>query len=411
MTDEQQSWYEENERILLIEPTCMTMSRKASSFLLMLCLSMSVFAQKYFQLMIKLDTSINPQKVKYQYHDGKTMQFISDTLSNKRQVLLEGSYFSTYASFNISYITNENQYYSSDFLLNDKQASISFRYAANPDQILLYDQVVNAMAVYDTVANKTYRALTQFNKTQNWANYQFAQAHASELNSNDSLRKVYLQMLKSTDMRSMQLLKSYADDYFSFWYFLNNIVPRAHLLGNEPSYLSEQLAYFKSTFPKKFQNSTEGQEYLKANERIIHATKVNDMAPLFGVKDVYGKNISLAKLKGKYVLLDFWATWCGPCVKEIPFIKSLRKTYPSDKLAIVSISEDRDLTKLKQFISQQEMNWYHFFDKETDISKLYSVFEYPTLLLINKQGKVIYKSDHVKNDQVEIAKILNCLTK
>ncbi len=132
-------------------------------------------------------------------------------------------------------------------------------------------------------------------------------------------------------------------------------------------------------------------------------------APAFNIKAIDGKTISLAKLKGKYVLLDFWATWCGPCMAEMPFIKEIRKNYASDKLVMIGISQDHDFKKLKQVIKQQCMNWLHFFDKEADISRLYGVDAFPTLILLNEEGKIIYKSDYQKDDKVEIPKLLSGL--
>ncbi|SDF41327.1 Peroxiredoxin [Mucilaginibacter pineti] len=371
------------------------------------CLINTAYAQKHFQVSVKLDSSINPKMIKYQYNDGKTLQFFPDTFNNNRKVVLQGTYYSTYASFNISYIDKNNDYYLSDFFIGDKNASIDFFYKPNPNQLLLYDRIDNARPIYDTVTNKTYRELTHFNSVENLAVYDFYRKNKEQLNTNDSLRKVYLQMIKLVDIRSMQFLKNYSDDYFSFWYFINNINKRA--FRTDTAYLKEQLAYFKSTFPEKYTQSIEGIEFIKTCEGVINPLKTNEKAPPFTVKTIDGKSISLTNLKGKYVLLDFWATWCAPCMQEVPFIKDIRKNYTQNKLAIIGISQDRDFNRLKQVIKQHGMNWVHYYDKETEISRLYGIDEFPTLILLNDRGKIIYKSDHIKDDKVEIPKLLKGL--
>lgn len=380
------------------------MIKKAFISLFLLYNYQAVLAQKHFQVTVKLDSSIVPKRVSYQYNDGKMIKFFDG--SGKRQLVLNGTYFSTYASFSISYLNWDNVYYLSNFFIGDKNASIDFYYKPNIDQILLYKNVKNVRPIYDTVTNKTYRELTHFNRAENLAIYNFTLKN--QLNGNDSLENLYLQMIKSVDKRSMQFLKRYPYDYFSFWYFRNNIVKEQ--LKNDTAYLREQIAYFKSTFPKKYTESIEGREFLKTNERILHPLKVDKAAPGFSVKTIDGKSISLAGLKGKYVLLDFWATWCAPCMREVPFIKTVRKKYAQDKLTIIGISQDRNLAKLKQVIKQQGMNWVHYYDGETEISRLYGINEFPTLILLDDQGKIIYKSGHIKNDRIEIPKLLEDLS-
>ncbi|RYX82497.1 TlpA family protein disulfide reductase, partial [bacterium] len=366
------------------------MIKKVFIFFFLLYSHHAVFAQKHFQVTVNLDSSIVPEKVSYQYNDGKIVKFFDG--SSKRQLVLKGTYFSAYASFNISYITKDNVYYLTDFFVDDKNASIDFYYKPNIDQILLYKNVKNARPIYDTVTNKTYRELTHFNRAENLAIYNFIQKN--QLDGNDSLRNRYLQMIKSVDKRSMQFLKRYPNDYFSFWYFKNNIVKEQ--FKNDTAYLKEQITYFKQAFPKKFTESIEGREFIKTNERILHPLKADKAAPAFSIKTIDGKNISLASLKGRYVLLDFWATWCAPCMRDVPFIKTVRKRYAPDKLIIIGISQDRNLAKLKQVIKQQGMNWVHYYDGETEISKLYGINEFPTLILLDDKGKIIYKSGHIK---------------
>ncbi|SVD57159.1 uncharacterized protein METZ01_LOCUS410013, partial [marine metagenome] len=108
-----------------------------------------------------------------------------------------------------------------------------------------------------------------------------------------------------------------------------------------------------------------------------------------------GTEVDLAKMKGKVVLIDFWATWCGPCVAEIP---SVKKTY--DKLhpkgfEIIGISLDSNEDKLKQFIKKREMPWPQYFDGKVwknEISTKYGIRSIPAMWLVDKDGNLADKN-------------------
>jgi|GEM_PF-1296781 len=366
--------------------------------------------QKHFQLTIKLDSSINPKNIWYQYSTGKTTFTSPTTINQNTEIVLKDSYFTKYASFKIMYTDKEGTTYLSDFFLWDKPAEINFYCKPNTEQLLLYKHIKNALPVYDTATNKTYRELTHFNKDENLALYNFSQKHQKQLYSNDSIKMVYAQMLKSIQIRSMQFLKKYPDDYFSFWYFKNEIAIESLTDTKiDTVYLKEQLAYLKTTFSKKYTQNIEGRVLIKMYERKLYPLKTHEAAPLFNIKTIDGRNFTLSGLKGKYVLLDFWATWCVPCMDEIPFIKTIQKNYQTNKLTIIGISQDRDLNKLREVVKQKSMNWLHILDRERDISRLYGINAFPTLILINKKGNIIYKSNYVMNDEEELPKILNKL--
>ncbi|WP_225974737.1 TlpA disulfide reductase family protein [Arachidicoccus ginsenosidivorans] len=120
--------------------------------------------------------------------------------------------------------------------------------------------------------------------------------------------------------------------------------------------------------------------------------KEGQTAPLFVAKDVEDNDVDLNKLNGKYILLDFWATWCGPCMAAVPLVKKLRANFSSDSLVIIGINKDNDFNKFKKEIEQSKMNWRQIFDNKNIISSLYGVTAIPVTLLINKHGVIIYRS-------------------
>jgi peroxiredoxin len=117
--------------------------------------------------------------------------------------------------------------------------------------------------------------------------------------------------------------------------------------------------------------------------------------PEFNETDVEGKPVSLASYKGKIVLVDFWATWCGPCVAELPNVLKAYEKYHSKGFEIIGISLDQDKDKLTTFIKSKNMPWQQFFDGQGWKNKLaqqYGIRSIPATYLIGKDGKLIGKN-------------------
>jgi peroxiredoxin/outer membrane lipoprotein-sorting protein len=115
-------------------------------------------------------------------------------------------------------------------------------------------------------------------------------------------------------------------------------------------------------------------------------------APLpFVAKDLQGQPVSLARYKGKVVLLDFWATWCGPCVKGLPELKGAYDKYHAQGFEVVGVSLDEDQKALASFIKKNEMPWPQVFDGKgwkSKVSTDYGVRSIPFLLLVGRDGKI-----------------------
>ncbi len=126
---------------------------------------------------------------------------------------------------------------------------------------------------------------------------------------------------------------------------------------------------------------------------ITHCTKgksdlTSTMAPDFTLKTLRGEEITLSKLKGKPVLLDFWATWCGPCRESIPHLIYLYKTYQGKGAEVIGISMDKGETeRVKNFVMSMDIP-YPIMIASAEVVQKYRVANLPTTFFIDKEGKI-----------------------
>jgi len=92
---------------------------------------------------------------------------------------------------------------------------------------------------------------------------------------------------------------------------------------------------------------------------------------------------------GKVTLLDFWATWCGPCRHALPGLKQLQAVYGADKVEVISISEDEDEGTWQSFVAQNQMSWTQRLDSDHQMMRQYGASALPTYVLIGKDGNVV----------------------
>jgi len=110
------------------------------------------------------------------------------------------------------------------------------------------------------------------------------------------------------------------------------------------------------------------------------------MAPPFTVTALDGSKFNLDAMGGRVVLIDFWATWCGPCNQELPEVKRIAKEFAGQPLVIISVSWDSDEARWKSFISKNEMTWVQYRDADHELSRRFGVESIPHYFTIDADG-------------------------
>ena len=162
------------------------------------------------------------------------------------------------------------------------------------------------------------------------------------------------------------------------------------------------------------QISCEKSKEEKTQEQIPIQEKFNseNPAPNFTMQSAEGNAISLSQFKGKVVMIDFWATWCPPCVKSIPEVKNLWKKYKDKGLVILGVSLDKDLQAWQTYIKNNDMTWFQVADGkfwENDAAILYGVESIPNVCIIDQKGNIVAKGLNPMAQSEEIEQTLSTL--
>lgn len=146
----------------------------------------------------------------------------------------------------------------------------------------------------------------------------------------------------------------------------------------------------KADYPQT-QIAAHADEMLKEFETAA-ALQPGKVFPDFSVKDTNGQPLSISMYKGKVVLVDFWASWCPPCVAEMPNIVAMYEKYHDKGFEIVGINLDQEKEKMTEFVAKNKMPWAQYFDGkgwESELALKYGVGMLPTTFLLDGEGRIV----------------------
>jgi len=131
-------------------------------------------------------------------------------------------------------------------------------------------------------------------------------------------------------------------------------------------------------------------------------SEVGFKAPAFTARNLKGNRVQLADHKGKVVILNLWATWCGPCRVEMPGMENLYRRYRSEGLEILAVSLDRGSSdKVQTFVDEYRLSFPVLLDSDRQVENQYHTLTIPTTFVIDKNGMVVAEVDGAKNWESE----------
>lgn len=122
----------------------------------------------------------------------------------------------------------------------------------------------------------------------------------------------------------------------------------------------------------------------------MSATEVQSPAPDFALKSNSGENIRLSELRGEVVLINFWATWCGPCRQEMPILSALHDKYKSMGFIVLGINVEEESAAARKLLKELPVSFPVLFDTDSSVSKQYRVAAMPSTVLIDRNGNMRY---------------------
>jgi len=126
----------------------------------------------------------------------------------------------------------------------------------------------------------------------------------------------------------------------------------------------------------------------------VYAGAIGGKAPDFTLKSKSGKNIKLSEYRGNVIMLNFWASWCGPCRQEMPALELLYKKYKNLGFVILGVNVDEDISKANKLLDIIPVSFPILYDKSKKVSALYNISAMPTTYLIDRDGnfRFLYKA-------------------
>jgi peroxiredoxin len=122
----------------------------------------------------------------------------------------------------------------------------------------------------------------------------------------------------------------------------------------------------------------------------VAAGVMSGAAPDFTLKSTAGDNLRLSELRGDVVLINFWASWCGPCRQEMPLLDELHNRYKAMGFTVLGVNVEEDSSKAKRLLRDMQVSFPVLFDNHSEVSRRYDVIAMPSTVLVDRNGNMRY---------------------
>ena len=195
--------------------------------------------------------------------------------------------------------------------------------------------------------------------------------------------------LNDTEKRMKEYFNEKAQNFLDT---CKNSMAFAFIIGDEIAETPEDVERMYNELTPEVQSSYAGQWLLRRAEN-LRKVSVGRIAPEIELPAPDGRSVKLSSLRGQYVLIDFWASWCGPCLAEAPNVKAIYEDYKDKGFEVYGISLDTDKEAWEKAIEQNGLGWIHVSSlKGNDaVTAAYNVSGIPCTYLLDKEGRIIAK--------------------
>jgi len=267
--------------------------------------------------------------------------------------------------------------------------------AKNGDAIDFTTDLGDSLHIYNITGSDESEKMKEFNKLSNFytdkntkLTQEYEQKAAALGKQSDSLLQVYMPVFKKN-------INDFGNQAVAFMNANKNSLAGFYAASTlDPDTFEPQLIAYADAIQGKFNGNPTVQNFIKQMEA-LKPISIGHAAPDFTTMGIDGKPVKLSDFKGKFVMLDFWASWCGPCRQENPNVVKQYAAYHPKGFNILSISLDTSKTNWQAAINNDKLTWAHASDMANftgPTELLYHIQAIPSNFLINEQGIIVAKN-------------------
>jgi peroxiredoxin len=347
------------------------------------CLLMGCSKEKTFTVSGSLTDFGNP--------DGSTMIYLKTR--NAEDVLMTVD--STYLSGNGTFALKGKSSVTDLYLSTDQDNILVLRFVVDPGKNITINGSATELhnitiegAETQSLYNEYMVLLTPIHDKQEMLQQEAYNYFYDSSISEEALEKIqeelsmaYQQLEDEIEIIKLEFIKAHSNHFVAAYLVYRNVNSL-----NDIAEIEEQLQLLNPALNNK---------YIKLAKDRIEKLKIKAVGatlPIIELPDADGNLISIESLRGKFVLIDFWASWCGPCVRELPNLKEAYAKYHEKGFDIYSISLDTDKASWLAAVEKYELNWVHVSDLkgfESPVAKLLAVSYVPHLFLLDPNGVIL----------------------